>query len=74
MIVQAVINEVARNERRNDHSWNTQSAPFKREAVLVMAGTWDGVAGSHSFRRNNVIIKSAMLIPGKDQQTVIPNW
>src|ERR1039458_8092267 len=55
MIVQAVINEVAGNERRNDHSGNTQSVPFKREAVLVMAGTWDGVPGSHGFRRNNVI-------------------
>src|ERR1700731_44598 len=72
MIIELVINAVLRNPRRDDDGRNTYAYLFKGEAVLVVRRARSGVSGRDGGRWRDVIIESAVLVPGDDEQALVP--
>ena len=72
MIVQAMVYDVFGNPRRDDDRWNSRTILLKREAVLVVTNAWARVSRSNSCWRNSVVVEPAVLVPGNDENAVVP--
>jgi hypothetical protein len=72
MIVQAMVHYVLRNPRGDDYRWNSRTVLLKREAELVVTNGWTRVPRSNGRWWSGMIVETAVLVPGNDENAVVP--
>ena len=74
MVIDAVIDQVARDERRYDDGRNARPVLLERELILIYIIAEPGIARCDCRRRSHMVEESPVLIPRDDEQTTIPYW
>src|SRR5215469_3647794 len=72
MVIQAMIDQIPRNQRRNDNRRYPWPILFKREMVLVVRAIRGCVTRRSRRWRNGMVVKSAVLIPCDHQKAAVP--
>ena len=72
MVVDGVVHQVPRDQRRDDHRGHPHAEAAKVEVVVVVLRIRDRVTRRHRRWRRHVIVEAAVLVVGQDQQALIP--
>src|SRR4029077_20251374 len=72
VIVDPVVNEVARDQRSDHHRGNTRAILVKGETSLVGPIELRLVTRGSRFGRRNVVIESAVFVPSDDEHAGLP--
>src|SRR6266851_4408531 len=73
MVVEAMVNDILWNPRGDNDCGNARTILFKRKAVFVVASAWACIPRSNSCRWSGMIVKATMLVPGNDEDAVVPD-
>ena len=66
MIVQAVVDQILRNEGRNHNRGHSRPVPLECEMILIVVRTRSRIAGRDCRWRNRMIVEPTVFVPSDD--------